>query len=168
MGLGFAVFAGTTPEIIRASAREAERLGVNSFWVNHPGSTDGLAALAHAARETRRLELGIGVIPLHTRGPESIVQGVTANTLPLDRLRLGVGSPNPEALGQVAGGRGRGRHPRDHPEGHGRRARGARPGGCARVTPFVGRLTRIPASIERRSARQSFRNTTAVMPTPEP
>ena len=62
MGLGFAVFAGTTPEIIRASAREAERLGVNSFWVNHPGSTDGLAALAHAARETRRLELGIGVI----------------------------------------------------------------------------------------------------------
>src|SRR5438445_315130 len=69
MGLGFAVFAGTTPEIIRASAREAERLGVNSFWVNHPGSTDGLAALAHAARETRRLELGIGVLPLHTRGP---------------------------------------------------------------------------------------------------
>ena len=104
MGLGFAVFAGTTPEIIRASAREAERLGVNSFWVNHPGSTDGLAALAHAARETRRLELGIGVIPLHTRGPESIVQGVTANTLPLDRLRLGVGSPNPEALKRVRSG----------------------------------------------------------------
>ena len=100
MGLGFAVFAGTTPEIIRASAREAERLGVNSFWVNHPGSTDGLAALAHAARETRRLELGIGVIPLHTRGPESIVQGVTANTLPLDRLHLR----------RVVGGRCRDRH----------------------------------------------------------
>src|SRR5438552_17592216 len=104
MGLGFAVCTGTTPEIIRASARAAERLGVNSFWVNHPGSTDGLAALAHAARETRRLELGIGVIPLHTRGPESIVQGVTANTLPLDRLRLGVGSPNPEALKRVRSG----------------------------------------------------------------
>src|SRR5207245_10060194 len=73
-------------------------------WVNHPGSTDGLAALAHAARETRRLELGIGVIPLHTRGPESIVQGVTANTLPLDRLLLGVGSPNPEALKRVRSG----------------------------------------------------------------
>jgi len=40
------------PEVIRASAREAERLGFTSFWVNHPGSTDGLAALAHAARET--------------------------------------------------------------------------------------------------------------------
>ncbi len=104
MGLGFAVFAGTTPEIIRASAREAERLGYSSFWVNHPGSTDGLAALAQAARETQRIELGIGVIPLHTRGPENIVQGVSANALPLDRLLLGVGSPNPEALKRVRAG----------------------------------------------------------------
>jgi alkanesulfonate monooxygenase SsuD/methylene tetrahydromethanopterin reductase-like flavin-dependent oxidoreductase (luciferase family) len=104
MAHGFAVFAGTTPEIIRASAREAERLGFASFWVNHPGSTDGLAALAHAARETQRVELGIGVIPLHTRGPESIVEGVRANALPLDRLLLGVGSPNPEALKRVRAG----------------------------------------------------------------
>src|SRR2546428_10262385 len=104
MGLGFAVFAGTTPEIIRASAREAEQLGYSSFWVNHPGSTDGLAALAQAARETQRIELGIGVIPLHSRGPENIVQGVSANALPLDRLLLGVGSPNPEALKRVRAG----------------------------------------------------------------
>src|SRR5713226_7579897 len=104
MGLGFAVFAGTTPEIIRACAREAERLGYSSFWVNHPGSTDGLAALAHAARETQRIELGIGVIPLHTREPESIVQGVRATALPLDRLLLGVGSPNPDSLKRVRAG----------------------------------------------------------------
>ena len=49
MARGFALFAGTTPEIIRASAREAEALGYSSFWVNHPGSFDGLGALAHAA-----------------------------------------------------------------------------------------------------------------------
>ena len=104
MAHGFAVFAGTTAENIRASAREAERLGYASFWVNHPGSIDGLAALAHAARETQRVELGIGVIPLHTRGPESIVSGVKATALPLDRLLLGVGSPNPEALKRVRAG----------------------------------------------------------------
>ncbi|MBI4636000.1 MAG: LLM class flavin-dependent oxidoreductase [Candidatus Rokubacteria bacterium] len=103
MGHGFALFAGTTPEIIRASAREAEGLGYSSFWVNHPGSTDGLAALALAA-EARRIELGIGVIPLHTRGPDSIVQGVRENALPLDRLLLGVGSPNPNSLGRVREG----------------------------------------------------------------
>jgi len=104
MGHGFALFAGTAPEVIRASAREAEHLGYSSFWVNHPGSTDGLAALALAARETRRIELGIGVIPLHTRGPASIVEGVEAHALPLDRLLLGVGSPNPEALKRVRAG----------------------------------------------------------------
>jgi alkanesulfonate monooxygenase SsuD/methylene tetrahydromethanopterin reductase-like flavin-dependent oxidoreductase (luciferase family) len=101
MAHGFALFAGTAPEIIRASAREAEALGYSSFWVNHPGSTDGLVALGLAARETQRIEIGIGVIPLHTRGPDSIVHGVRANALPLGRLLLGVGSPNPGALARV-------------------------------------------------------------------
>ena len=104
MARGFALFAGTTPEIIRASAREAEALGYSSFWVNHPGSIDGLAALAFGARETKSIELGIGVIPLHTRGPESIVAGVRAQALPLDRLLLGVGSPNPQSLRRVREG----------------------------------------------------------------
>jgi alkanesulfonate monooxygenase SsuD/methylene tetrahydromethanopterin reductase-like flavin-dependent oxidoreductase (luciferase family) len=104
MALGFALFAATSPDIIRASAREAEQLGYTSFWVNHPGPTDGLAALAHGATDTTRIALGVGVIPLHTRGPESIIQGVRATRLPLDRLLLGVGSPNPNSLGRVREG----------------------------------------------------------------
>jgi alkanesulfonate monooxygenase SsuD/methylene tetrahydromethanopterin reductase-like flavin-dependent oxidoreductase (luciferase family) len=104
MEYGFAVFAGVAPAIIQASAREAEAAGYASFWVNHPGKTDGLAALAQAARETRRIALGVGVIPLHTRGPESIVAGVRENALPLDRLLLGVGSPNPASLSRVRDG----------------------------------------------------------------
>jgi alkanesulfonate monooxygenase SsuD/methylene tetrahydromethanopterin reductase-like flavin-dependent oxidoreductase (luciferase family) len=101
---GFALFAGTASEIIRASAREAEALGYTSFWVNHPGPIDGLSALALAAGATRRVGLGIGVIPLHTRGPDSIVEGVQAAGLPQDRLLLGVGSPNPGALARVRAG----------------------------------------------------------------
>ena len=101
---GFAVFAGVSPEIIRASAREAEAVGYRSFWVNHPGPVDGLGALAHAVAETRRLDLGVGVIPLHTRGPESIVDGVRRHALTPERLLLGVGSPNPEALKRVREG----------------------------------------------------------------
>jgi alkanesulfonate monooxygenase SsuD/methylene tetrahydromethanopterin reductase-like flavin-dependent oxidoreductase (luciferase family) len=93
-----------SPEIIRASAREAEALGYRSFWVNHPGSVDGLGSLAHAGAETRRLDLGVGVIPLHTRGPESIIEGVRAHALAPARLLLGVGSPNPEALKRVRDG----------------------------------------------------------------
>src|SRR3989449_2305037 len=101
MRLGFALFAGAAPEILRASAREAEGLGYSSFWVNHPGATDGLAALALAAVETRRIELGIGVILLHTRRPDSIVHGVHAKRRTLHPLHLGVGNPNPLPLTRV-------------------------------------------------------------------
>ena len=104
MAQGFALFAAAPSELISATAREAEALGYTSFWVNHPGSFDGLGALASAVGQTRRIELGIGVIPLHTRGPESIVQGVRTHTLPLDRLLLGVGSPNPDSLKRVRDG----------------------------------------------------------------
>jgi len=104
MTLGFAVFAGVAADIIRTCAREAEALGYSSFWVNHPGATDGLASLGEAAKATRRIEFGVGVIPLHTRGPESIAAGVRAQALPLDRLLLGVGSPNPGALSRVREG----------------------------------------------------------------
>jgi alkanesulfonate monooxygenase SsuD/methylene tetrahydromethanopterin reductase-like flavin-dependent oxidoreductase (luciferase family) len=104
MAQGFAVFAGVSPDLIRACAAEAERLGYTSFWVNHPGKTDGLASLAQAAAATSRIELGIGVIPLHTRPPENIAEGVRVNRLPVDRLLLGVGSPNPGSLARVRQG----------------------------------------------------------------
>ena len=104
MARGIAVFAGISPEVIRTSAREAELLGYRSFWVNHPPTTDGLTALAAAARETRRLEVGVGVIPLQNRAPQSIIDGVRANALPLDRLLLGVGSANPGGLRRVRDG----------------------------------------------------------------
>ena len=101
---GFAVFAGIAPEIIRASAREAEARGFASFWVNHPGPVDGMGALAQAGAETQRIDLGVGVIPLHTRGPEDIVAGVRQHRLAPTRLLLGIGSPNPQALRRVREG----------------------------------------------------------------
>jgi alkanesulfonate monooxygenase SsuD/methylene tetrahydromethanopterin reductase-like flavin-dependent oxidoreductase (luciferase family) len=104
MRRGFAVFAGIAPQVIRAAGRTAEALGYDSFWVNHPGRTDGLAALAAAAAETRRIALGIGVVPLHSRGPDSIAEGVRAHALPVPRLLLGVGSAGPGALGRVRDG----------------------------------------------------------------
>jgi alkanesulfonate monooxygenase SsuD/methylene tetrahydromethanopterin reductase-like flavin-dependent oxidoreductase (luciferase family) len=104
MSCGFAVAANVKTEVIAAAAREAERAGYTSFWVNHPGPVDGLASLATAARESRTIALGIGVIPLHTRGPQSIVDGVRTHAVPLERLWLGVGSPNPKSLERVRDG----------------------------------------------------------------
>ena len=104
MSRGFAVAANVKTDVITAAAREAESVGYTSFWVNHPGPVDGLASLAAAAGASRRVALGIGVIPLHTRGAQSIVDGVRMHGLPLDRLWLGVGSPNPKSLDRVRDG----------------------------------------------------------------
>src|SRR2546425_1059579 len=104
MNPGFAVAANVKTEVIAAPARETERAGYPSFWVNPPGPFDGLKPLPPAAKESRRIALGIGVIPLHTRGPASIVEGVRAHALPLERLWLGVGSPNPKSLDRVREG----------------------------------------------------------------
>ena len=104
MTRGIAVFAGIPADVVRAAAREAEALGYDSFWVNHPPTIDGLAALAPAARETRRVDLGVGVIPLQSRGPQSITAGLRSNALPLDRLLLGIGSANPGALRRMRDG----------------------------------------------------------------
>ncbi|HEY7141638.1 MAG TPA: LLM class flavin-dependent oxidoreductase [Methylomirabilota bacterium] len=106
MGRGFALHAGVAPEVIRAAARNVESLGYASFWVNYPGPVDGLAVLAQAATETDRIPLGVGVVPLHTTGPARIVVAVRSNALPVDRLLLGVGSPNPGALARVREGIG--------------------------------------------------------------
>ena len=104
MSRGIAVYAGIPADIIRAIARETEAAGYGSFWVNHPPTMDGLAALAAAARETRRIELGVGVIPLQNRAPASIIEGVRANALSPDRLLLGIGSANPGALRRMREG----------------------------------------------------------------
>jgi alkanesulfonate monooxygenase SsuD/methylene tetrahydromethanopterin reductase-like flavin-dependent oxidoreductase (luciferase family) len=104
MSRGFAVAANVKTEVIAAASREAEATGYTSFWVNHPGPFDGLASVATAAKATQRIALGIGVIPLHTRAPASIVDGARTHALPLDRLWLGVGSPNPKSLDRVRDG----------------------------------------------------------------
>ena len=123
MAHGFA-FAGTAPEIIRTSAREAEGLGYSSFWVHQPGSTDGLVALALAARETRRIEVGIGVIPCTagsaansagviqaggcTGGRTGLTHSTSWSVTPSWRSQRERGSPfrAPDALGVVWGREG--------------------------------------------------------------
>jgi len=102
--LGFALRADTDGAIVERCAAEAERLGYGSFWLNHPGRTDGVAGLAVAAAATEQIDLGVGVVPLTVRTAEDVVDGVRAAGLPLERLLLGIGSPNPEALARMRAG----------------------------------------------------------------
>jgi Luciferase-like monooxygenase len=111
-GLGIA--AALSPDVIQVAAAAAESLGYDSFWVNDTPAGDGLTALTHAAGGTSNIDLGVGVIPLSRRTPESIIEqlrslsesgdreradGVQGAHLPLDRLLLGVGSAVPARMG---------------------------------------------------------------------
>ena len=89
---GFGIAASLAPEIIEAAAELAESLGYDSFWANYTLGNSGLAALARAASRTRRIRLGVGVIPLSGRAPIQIQEEIKALKLPEDRLILGVGS----------------------------------------------------------------------------
>lgn len=99
---GFGVASAISLDVIQASAQAAESLDYVTFWVNDTSSGDGLTALARAAAVTSHIELGVGVIPLSRRSPAGIIDQVRALTapqaesnelhLPIDRLRLGIGS----------------------------------------------------------------------------
>ncbi|HET9015642.1 MAG TPA: LLM class flavin-dependent oxidoreductase [Thermomicrobiaceae bacterium] len=130
-GRGFGIAAAVPAEVVRAAAAEAEALGYDTFWVNDTPNGDGLTALAEAAAVTSVIRLGVGVIPLSRRSPESIIaqirgvdrtadhegtvgerievkgrpEPLTGLQLPLDRLWLGIGSGSaPYALGRVRAG----------------------------------------------------------------
>ncbi len=92
--LGFGVVAGLPDDLLEAVAKIVADLGYGSFWINDSGrpDADGIAGLAVIARAAPTLDLGVGVLPLDRRDPEAIVASVADHDVPLERLRLGVGS----------------------------------------------------------------------------
>jgi alkanesulfonate monooxygenase SsuD/methylene tetrahydromethanopterin reductase-like flavin-dependent oxidoreductase (luciferase family) len=106
MDVGFGVSGDTQLEIIVSCARAAEAEGYDSFWVNSPRTVDPLPVLASCARETRRIRLCVGVIPLALRPAAEIAEAVEAAGLPPDRFVLGVGSTPPAGLARARDGIG--------------------------------------------------------------
>jgi alkanesulfonate monooxygenase SsuD/methylene tetrahydromethanopterin reductase-like flavin-dependent oxidoreductase (luciferase family) len=92
--LGFGVVAGLGRDLLEPLARTVAGLGFETFWINDGGrpEADGLAGLAAVHASAPRLALGVGVVPLDRRNPSDIAAEVTRLGLPLDQLRLGVGS----------------------------------------------------------------------------
>jgi alkanesulfonate monooxygenase SsuD/methylene tetrahydromethanopterin reductase-like flavin-dependent oxidoreductase (luciferase family) len=105
MGRGFGVAAAVGPDVVGQIAQAAEQHGYTSFWVNDTPGADGLAALASAASVTGHIRLGVGVIALDRRRPDTIADDVERLNLPQDRLYVGVGSGgDPKGLDLVRDG----------------------------------------------------------------
>ena len=100
---GFGISARERPGHARLG-RRVEELGYHELWSNDPGRASGLAVLAESATQTSTLDLGVGVISLADRTPESIADEARAVGLPLERLIVGVGSGGSRSVDLVRSG----------------------------------------------------------------
>ena len=99
------VGAATLDDLV-AQAVEAESDGFASLWyVQLPmNGSDTLMAIALAGRETSRIELGTGVVPIQPRHPLVMAQqALTAQVACGGRLALGVGLSHALVVEQLMG-----------------------------------------------------------------
>jgi F420-dependent oxidoreductase-like protein len=96
MRIGIMAGASTGPDAtldaLIALAREVEARGLSTLWMAQFFGMDALVALAVAARETTRIELGTAVLPTFPRHPLGMAQqALTAGVAAGGRFTLGIG-----------------------------------------------------------------------------
>lgn len=81
------------PSAVVEQARSAEAAGYPAAWTTHfARGTDGLAVIAAAGGATSRIDLGIGIVPIHPRHPMALAtEAATIASLLGGRFTLGVG-----------------------------------------------------------------------------
>jgi alkanesulfonate monooxygenase SsuD/methylene tetrahydromethanopterin reductase-like flavin-dependent oxidoreductase (luciferase family) len=89
---GLGVTAGLDAGLARELAAHCEQLGYQSLWSNDEPTAPGLDTLAEFAAATEKIQLGVGVLPLHRYQPAEIAAEVERLEIDPARLWLGIGS----------------------------------------------------------------------------
>jgi alkanesulfonate monooxygenase SsuD/methylene tetrahydromethanopterin reductase-like flavin-dependent oxidoreductase (luciferase family) len=89
---GLGVTAGLDVGLARELACHCEQLGYHSLWSNDEPAAAGLDTLAQFAAATAKIQLGVGVLPLHRHQPAQIAAEVDRVGIDPARLWLGIGS----------------------------------------------------------------------------
>ncbi|WP_156761662.1 LLM class flavin-dependent oxidoreductase [Microbacterium karelineae] len=90
ISLGIAGGIGT--EKAAALAPRLEEAGFHSLWINETPGVNALEVAAAAARETDRLRVATGVIPVDRRPASELLDDVARLGISEDRLTLGIGA----------------------------------------------------------------------------
>lgn len=103
--LGFGIFGGHSLEQIISYAKRAEEIGLDACWIFEDYFYGGAFTTATAcALNTRRLQIGIGVINPFTRHPVlSAMEAAALDALSEGRLILGMGGSNRRWMEEQAG-----------------------------------------------------------------
>jgi alkanesulfonate monooxygenase SsuD/methylene tetrahydromethanopterin reductase-like flavin-dependent oxidoreductase (luciferase family) len=89
---GLGVTAGLDAGVARDLAARCAELGYDSLWSNDDTTAPGLETLAHFAAAAPRLDLGVGVLPLHRYRPAQIAADIDRFGLDPAKLWVGIGS----------------------------------------------------------------------------
>jgi alkanesulfonate monooxygenase SsuD/methylene tetrahydromethanopterin reductase-like flavin-dependent oxidoreductase (luciferase family) len=89
---GLGVTAGLDAAVARELAARCAELGYDSLWSNDDPTSPGLETLAHFAAVAPRLDLGVGVLPLHRYQPAQIAADIDRLGLDPAKLWVGIGS----------------------------------------------------------------------------
>jgi alkanesulfonate monooxygenase SsuD/methylene tetrahydromethanopterin reductase-like flavin-dependent oxidoreductase (luciferase family) len=89
---GLGITAGLDAGLARELAARCEQLGYHSLWSNDEPAARGLDTLAQFSAATAKVELGVGVLPLHRYQPARIAAEIDRLALDPARLWLGIGS----------------------------------------------------------------------------
>jgi alkanesulfonate monooxygenase SsuD/methylene tetrahydromethanopterin reductase-like flavin-dependent oxidoreductase (luciferase family) len=89
---GLGITAGLDAGLARELAARCEELGYHSAWSNDEPDARGLETLAQFSAVTTRLQLGVGVLPLHRHEPARVAAEIDRLGLDPERLWLGIGS----------------------------------------------------------------------------
>ena len=89
---GLGVTASLDPGVACELAAQCEELGYHSLWSNDEPDARGLDTLAAFSAATAKLQLGVGVLPLHRYQPAQIAAEVDRLEIDPARLWLGIGS----------------------------------------------------------------------------
>lgn len=84
--------SGNTIDALVAAGQDVENRGFASMWMANTFALDAILALAIVGRETKRIELGTGVVPTYPRHPFAMAQeALSANQAAGSRFTLGIG-----------------------------------------------------------------------------
>ena len=91
MRIGISVGGSTIDEVV-TNAKAAEDAGFSSAWLANIFGIDAMTAIAVAGRETKRIELGTGVVPTYSRHPFYMAQqAMSTQAATNGRFVLGIG-----------------------------------------------------------------------------
>jgi F420-dependent oxidoreductase-like protein len=90
---------GRTPTALRAWVQWVDALGYHSFWLGESWGMESFGTLGWLAAQTRRIQLGTGIVNVFSRSPALIGQAAaTLDALTGGRFILGLGTSGPRVI----------------------------------------------------------------------